>query len=275
MDFISGSSSSKSGRPNFPPSSFPLLCLSQPKAYVTKPRAHSTMILSLLPDWLDPVEQDQQHYPSTTTATAHGSPYLPFGALPVNVGVGGRGISLPHTPGGGGYKHYGHQHQQQHRPHSTSTVTRYNETSPTPTSLTKTIRHAVLHNVLRYKIHLHTLVEFNDAGKIVYVRDLIDLRDLWEGIVPFGRETAWVGRRLGGLGLAGLGKLFLSGKTAKERDERMGDRDKEGDDEDDDEEGEDEDDVDYGQPSNSLGLDMNRTDTAPDVDSGGEGLGLA
>lgn len=76
-----------------------------------------------------------------------------------------------------------------------------------------------MNNLLRLELHLHTIVEFNEAGKIVYVRDLIDLRDLWEGVVPFGRTTAWIGRRLGGVVIAGLGKLFFGpGKEDEQAD---------------------------------------------------------
>lgn len=169
-------------------------------------------------------------------------------------------MTLPHTPG-------------TYHPASSSVATRYHETNPSP-SLTSTIKHAVLHNVLRYKLHLHTLVEFNEAGKIVYIRDLVDLRDLWEGLVPFGRETAWIGRRLGGVALAGLGKLFLGTPRGSEASKGNQPRDS------DDEEGFGTDTSDGSSElkglgmttSNSLGLDVDRVGTAPDVDSGGEGM---
>lgn len=169
-------------------------------------------------------------------------------------------MTLPHTPGA-------------YHPASSSVATRYHETNPSP-SLTSTIKHAVLHNVLRYKLHLHTLVEFNEAGKIVYIRDLVDLRDLWEGLVPFGRETAWIGRRLGGVALAGLGKLFLGTPRASEASKGNQPPDS------DDEEGFGTDTSDGSSElkglgmttSNSLGLDVDRVGTAPDVDSGGEGM---
>jgi hypothetical protein len=215
----------------------------------------STLILSFLPDWLDPVEQD--HHPATTNTTAHASPYIPFSSL----GINPRSMTLPHTPG-------------PYHPASTSIATRYHNTTPSP-SFTSTIKHAVLHNVLRYKLHLHTLVEFNEAGKIVYIRDLVDLRDLWEGLVPFGRETAWIGRRLGGVALAGLGRLFLGTTAAASNSKPSREVESDG------EEGLGSD-ISESEiqmrgsgmtARNSLGLDMDCVGTAPDVDSGGEGLG--
>lgn len=63
---------------------------------------------------------------------------------------------------------------------------------------------------LQFRLHLHTLVEFNEAGKIVYVRDVMDLRDIWESVVPFGRFTGWVARRLAGVAVAGFGRFVSS-----------------------------------------------------------------
>lgn len=191
----------------------------------------STLFLSLLPDWLDPVEQDRQV--QTTSNTAHGSPFNSFG-------------NLPYTAYNG---------------RSESIITQFRETKPSPPILAST-RHALLHHLLRYKLHLHTLVEFNEAGKIVYIRDLVDLRDLWEGVVPFGRETAWIGRRLGGLALAGMGRLAFgstsgSGQVGRRDDTEYAGSDRE------------EREVD-GDRVDSLGLDVGTLASAPDVDSGGE-----
>jgi hypothetical protein len=105
---------------------------------------------------------------------------------------------------------------------------------------------------------LHTLVEFNEAGKIVYIRDLVDLRDLWEGVVPFGRETAWIGRRLGGLALAGTGRLVFGSTTGSGQPGQRDDTDYAGNDDAD------------GNRVDSLGLDVGTLASAPDVDSGGE-----
>ena len=90
--------------------------------------------------------------------------------------------------------------------------------------------------------------------------------------MPFGRETAWIGRRLGGVALAGLGKLFLgtpgaastskTGQPPESDDEEGFGTDRSGEDEL----------MGLGMTtSNSLGLDVDRLGTAPDVDSGGEG----
>lgn len=38
----------------------------------------------------------------------------------------------------------------------------------------------------------------------------MDLRDIWEGFVPFGRLTGWVARRIFGVGLAALGRVIRS-----------------------------------------------------------------
>jgi hypothetical protein len=110
---------------------------------------------------------------------------------------------------------------------------------------------------------LHTLVEFNEAGKIVYIRDLVDLRDLWEGVVPFGRETAWIGRRLGGLALAGMGRLVFGSTSGAGQVERRANLE-------DGPEGREAD----GNRVNSLGLDVGTLASAPDVDSGGEEGGV-
>jgi hypothetical protein len=169
----------------------------------------------------------------------------------------------------------------------TTTTTRYHETNPAP-GLASTLKKTFLHNVLRYKLHLHTIVEFNEAGKIVYIRDLVDLRDLLEGLIPFGRETGWIGRRLGGIALAGIGRLvFGPTKSEEQEDEAREKRERE-------EEGmRRKMELDLilsrsvsghgsmlrmgeGRMINSLGLDvdMDASPNAPDVDSGGEGRGV-
>lgn len=96
----------------------------------------------------------------------------------------------------------------------------------------------------------------------MYIRDLVDLRDLWEGVVPFGRETAWIGRRLGGLALAGMGRLAFgstsgSGQIGRRDDTEYAGNDRE------------ERELD-GDRVDSLGLDVGTLASAPDVDSGGE-----
>jgi hypothetical protein len=194
----------------------------------------STLFLSLLPDWLDPIEHDRQL--QTTSNTAHGSPFNSFGNLPYT------------TPAYNG--------------RSESLITQFRETKPSPPILAST-RHALLHHLLRYKLHLHTLVEFNEAGKIVYIRDLVDLRDLWEGVVPFGRETAWIGRRLGGLALAGMGRLVFGSTSGAGQVERSANL----------EDGPEGREVD-GDRVDSLGLDVGTLASAPDVDSGGEEGGV-
>ena len=68
----------------------------------------------------------------------------------------------------------------------------------------------MLSSVLRYRLRIRTFVEFNEAGKITYIRDVIDLRDAFEAVVPFGRNIGWVGRRIGGVVLAGLGAVVSS-----------------------------------------------------------------
>lgn len=89
------------------------------------------------------------------------------------------------------------------------------ESAPTTSTLSKSI----LHNILRFHLHLHTIVEFNEAGKIVYIRDLVDLRDLWEGIVPFGRPMAWIGRRVVGVLVASIGRFAFGSYSPGEDSE--------------------------------------------------------
>lgn len=68
----------------------------------------------------------------------------------------------------------------------------------------------MLSSVLRYRLRVRTFVEFNEAGKITYIRDVVDVRDAFEAVVPFGRNISWVGRRVGGVVLAGLGAVVSS-----------------------------------------------------------------
>ncbi|KAJ9111769.1 hypothetical protein QFC22_006428 [Naganishia vaughanmartiniae] len=65
-----------------------------------------------------------------------------------------------------------------------------------------------LATMLTFQLRVKTFVEFNEQGRVVYVRDLVDVRDVWEAVVPFGREAGWVGRRVCGVLLAGLGRVF-------------------------------------------------------------------
>lgn len=68
----------------------------------------------------------------------------------------------------------------------------------------------MLSSVLRYRLRIRTFVEFNEAGKITYIRDVVDLRDAFEAVVPFGRNIGWVGRRVSGVVLAGIGAVVSS-----------------------------------------------------------------
>jgi hypothetical protein len=67
-------------------------------------------------------------------------------------------------------------------------------------------------------LHVTTIVHFNEAGKITYIRDSIDVRDLVESLIPFGfgRGLGWIGRRLAGFAVAGAGGLW-SGLNRKVR----------------------------------------------------------
>lgn len=70
--------------------------------------------------------------------------------------------------------------------------------------------------LLHFQLHVHTLVELNEEGKICYIRDMVDLRDAWEGLIPFGigRTVGWIGRRVLGGAVAGLGVMFGGGGTS-------------------------------------------------------------
>jgi hypothetical protein len=67
-------------------------------------------------------------------------------------------------------------------------------------------------------LHVTTIVHFNEAGKITYIRDSIDVRDLVESLIPFGfgRGLGWISRRLAGFAFAGAGGLW-SGINRKVR----------------------------------------------------------
>lgn len=83
-----------------------------------------------------------------------------------------------------------------------------------PTSLPYAALQTWLASVLRYRLRVRTFVEFNEAGKVSYIRDVVDLRDAWEAVVPFGRAASWVGRRMGGVLLAGVGGIVSSPSTS-------------------------------------------------------------
>lgn len=86
-----------------------------------------------------------------------------------------------------------------------------------PTSLPYAALQTWLASVLRYRLRVRTFVEFNEAGKVSYIRDVVDLRDAWEAVVPFGRAASWVGRRMGGVLLAGVGGIVSSPSTSTPR----------------------------------------------------------
>lgn len=93
-------------------------------------------------------------------------------------------------------------HQRHHKSH-------IRHTKPQPNIFRGLIQTAAT-SCLQFRLHVHTLVEFNESGKIVYVRDVMDLRDIWESVVPFGRFTGWVARRLAGVAVAGFGRFVSS-----------------------------------------------------------------
>ncbi|KAJ9102015.1 hypothetical protein QFC19_004940 [Naganishia cerealis] len=65
-----------------------------------------------------------------------------------------------------------------------------------------------LASLLTYRLRLRTFVEFNEQGRVCYIRDMVDVRDAWESLVPFGRAAGWIGRRVCGVVVAGLGRVF-------------------------------------------------------------------
>jgi hypothetical protein len=79
-----------------------------------------------------------------------------------------------------------------------------------PPSLPYAALSTFLASVLRYRLRVRTFIEFNEAGKVSYIRDVVDLRDAWEAVVPFGRTTSWVARRLGGVLLSTVGVIASS-----------------------------------------------------------------
>jgi hypothetical protein len=94
----------------------------------------------------------------------------------------------------------------------------YRHAAP-PTSIPSAIFQALTASFLRHSVRVTTVVHFNEAGKITYIRDSVDVRDLVESLIPlgFGRGLGWVGRRLAGFALAGAGGLW-SGARAKVKD---------------------------------------------------------
>ncbi len=90
----------------------------------------------------------------------------------------------------------------------------YRHAAP-PTSIPSAIFQALTASFLRHSFRVTTVVHFNEAGKITYIRDSVDVRDLVESLIPFGlgRGLGWVGRRLAGFALAGAGGLWSGART--------------------------------------------------------------
>jgi hypothetical protein len=139
--------------------------------------SYSTMTLDLLPSILPSSPETETRMPASSTVTSPNSSISHAHSL------------LP--------------------PLFTALQTKTHRPAP-QTSLPVAAVQTLLSSVLRYRLRIRTFVEFNEAGKVSYIRDVVDLRDAWEAVVPFGRAIGWVGRRVGGVMLAGVGGVLSS-----------------------------------------------------------------
>lgn len=62
---------------------------------------------------------------------------------------------------------------------------------------------------LRWRLPMSTLVEFNEVGRAVRVRDQVDVRDLIEAVVPFAKTLNGLSRRVAGFVCGALGAYAI------------------------------------------------------------------
>ncbi|KAJ9093212.1 hypothetical protein QFC21_006529 [Naganishia friedmannii] len=172
-----------------------------------------TITLKLLPSLLGMAAE-----PSQATTPDDGYPFTQYQSV-----VGASAFTSPAPSTSYLPSHYAtHSHPHPH-PHPLLRLRTRTRPVPVPapqnssTLLPVAAIQKALATLLTFQLRVRTFVEFNEQGRVGYVRDLVDVRDVWEAVVPFGRGAGWVGRRVCGVLVAGLGRVFGPSPSDGER----------------------------------------------------------